>query len=142
MTTNILAPAAVLIVWTLIVLVWMFVTRMKGFSDKGIDMSKAEPGARYINAEAQMDPHVNWKAHNYTHLMETPTIFYAVVLIIAVTGGNGTSTIWWAWGYAILRILHSLWQCLVNTVPVRFMLFIGSNVCLFVLAYYAIRLTF
>ena len=142
MTTNILAPAAILIAWTLIVLLWMFVTRMKGFSDKGIDMSKADPGARYADAEAQMDPRVNWKSHNYTHLMETPTIFYAVVIIIAVAGGNGTVVAWWAWGYTILRILHSLWQCLANTIPIRFALFMASNLCLAVLTYYAIRLTF
>ena len=66
---------------------------------------------------------------------------YAPTLEMAL-GGNGASATWWAWGYAILRILHSLWQCLVNTVPVRFMLFTASNVCLFVLAYYAVRLTF
>ena len=142
MAMNILAPAAVLILWTLIVLLWMFATRMKGFSDKGIDLTKADPGARYIDVEAQMDAKVNWKAHNYTHLMETPTIFYAVVFVIALAGGGSTGAVWWAWGYTVLRILHSLWQCLINTVPVRFMLFIASNICLFVLAYYAIKLTF
>lgn len=141
MTGNILAPAAVLVAWSLIMLLWVFITRFKGFSETGIDLSKADPGARYIDVEARMPARINWKSHNYTHLMETPTIFYAVVFIIALSGGGSGAAAGWAWGYAVLRVAHSLWQSLVNTVPMRFLLFMASNLCLYVLAYYALRLT-
>ena len=139
---NILAPAAVLIVWSLIMVMWVFATRTRAFTKAGVDLSKAEPGMRYGDVESRMPAAVNWKSHNFTHLMEEPTIFYAVVFVIALAGGNGTAATWWAWGYTVLRIVHSLWQSLVNTVPVRFALFAASNLCLFVLAYYAIMLTF
>ena len=115
MTSTILAPAAVLVVMML----WVVVTRLPAFGRAGIDMSKADPGARYVDVESQLPDRVNWKSHNYTHLMEQPTLFYALVCIIALAGGAGT----------------------VNTVPVRFFLFGCSNVCLLVLTWQALRLT-
>jgi hypothetical protein len=72
--------------------------------------------------------------------MEQPTIFYAAVFIIALMGGNETDMLF-AWIYAVLRILHSLWQATVNRVPVRFGLFLLSTIALIYLAYRAVALT-
>jgi hypothetical protein len=81
-----------------------------------------------------------WKSHNYTHLMEQPTIFYPTVVILAMMGPNpGTIVI--AWAYVALRIIHSLWQATVNTLPIRFTLFILSTICLVLLAIHAFELT-
>ncbi len=91
MTLNILAPAAVLAVWSMIVLLWMFASRVRGFAETGIDLTKAAPGARYADIENRMPPRANWKSHNYTHLMEQPTLFYALVAIIALSGGGATA---------------------------------------------------
>ena len=140
MTSTILAPAAVLVAWSMVMLLWMVVTRLPAFARAGIDMTKVDPGARYIDVESQLPDRVNWKSHNFTHLMEQPTLFYALVCIIALAGGAGT-VVTWAWGYTGFRILHSLWQATVNTVPVRFLLFGCSNVCLLVLTWQALRLT-
>ncbi|MEQ1641194.1 MAG: MAPEG family protein, partial [Novosphingobium sp.] len=76
----------------------------------------------------------------YTHLMEQPTIFYPVVVILALMGPNG-GDIAIAWGYVALRIVHSIWQATVNTVTVRFSLFILSTICLLLLAVHAFELT-
>ena len=46
-----------------------------------------------------------------------------------------------AWAYAGLRIVHSLWQCLVNKIPPRVMLFFVSSLCLLGLAINAVRAT-
>ena len=37
------------------------------------------------------------------------------------------------WGYVALRVVHSLWQALVNRIPVRFGLFLLSSLVLFAL---------
>ena len=141
MQSAILAPAAVLALWTIIVLFWMTVTRIAAFSKAGIDLTKADPGARYVEVEAQLPPAVNWKSHNYTHLLEQPTLFYGVVAVLALAGqGDGVNATL-AWGYAILRIAHSLWQCLVNKVPVRFALFLLSTLLLLAMAINAVRAT-
>ena len=140
MSSSILAPAAVLVAWSMVMFLWVLATRIPAFQKAGVDLANAEPGGRYADVESAMPPRVNWKSHNYTHLMEQPTVFYALVCIIAISGGQGT-VVMWAWGYTGFRILHSLWQSLVNTVPVRLLLFLCSNVCLFVLTYQALRLT-
>lgn len=140
LNTAILAPAAVLASWSLVILVWVLVTRMPAFKQAGVDLANAPPGGRYVDVEAAMPPRVNWVAHNYNHLMEQPTVFYALVAVLAI-GGADDKVALWAWGYTGLRIVHSLWQALVNTVPIRFAIFLLSTVCLFVMAYHALRLT-
>ena len=75
----------------------------------------------------------NWPAHNHTHLHEQPTLFYAVVVILAIVGPNPFDVLV-AWIYVGLRIMHSVWQISVNTIPVRFALFLISSIALIVLA--------
>ena len=140
MNTAILAPAAVLVAWTLVVLFWTVFTRFPAFKKAGVDLATAPPGGRYPDVEGAMPPRVNWVAHNHNHLMEQPTIFYLLVVILAIAGVGG-SAVTWAWAYVGLRICHSLWQILVNTIPVRFGLFLLSTICLVVLACYALMAT-
>ena len=138
---SILGPAAVLVLWSLIVMLWMVATRFPAFAKAGIDFAKVPRGARYIDVEQEMPAKVNWVSHNFTHLMEQPTIFYAVIAILAIAGDTSSVSLGAAWGYTGLRIVHSLWQGLVNIVIVRSVLFTLSSVCLFVLAVNAVRLT-
>ena len=137
----ILAPAAVLVLWSLVVLLWMTATRFPAFSKAGLKMGEAEPGSRYIDVEPIMPSKVNWKSHNYTHLMEQPTIFYAAVAILALAGeGNGIN-VTFAWAYVAIRIVHSIWQGTVNVIAVRITLFTVSTLFLWALAINAVRAT-
>jgi len=138
---SILGPAAVLVLWTLLVLMWVTLTRFPAFAQAGIDVKKAPAGARYTDVESNMPPGINWVSHNYTHLLEQPTIFYAVVAILAIVGDHSALSLTAAWGYTVLRIAHSLWQGLVNLVPQRMLLFTLSTLCLWVLAIRAVWLT-
>ena len=80
---------------------------------------------------------IQWKAHNYNHLHEAPTLFYAVALVLAIIGqGDGlNATI--AWIYVALRVVHSIWQATVNRVMVRFALFALSSLALIALIVHA-----
>lgn len=137
----ILGPAATLILWSLVVLAWLALTRFPAFARAGVDLKNSPRGARYSDVEQDMPANVNWVSHNYTHLLEQPTIFYAVVAVLAIAGDTSTINLNAAWGYAIVRILHSLWQVFVNIVMVRVVLFLLSTLCLWVLAVNAVRLT-
>ena len=137
----ILGPAAVLVLWSLLVLMWMTVTRLKAFSAAGITLGNTPAGGRYVDVEADMPARVNWVSHNYTHLMEQPTIFYAVVVVLALAGDTSSLNLGLAWAYCGLRIAHSLWQGLANVIMVRVTLFFVSTLCLFGLAINAVRLT-
>lgn len=141
MNSTILAPAAVLILWSMVILVWMAGTRLPAMSKIGMDLSKAPPGGRGVDIDPNVPPTVAWKSHNYAHLMEQPTLFYATVGILALAGAGAGLNTTLAWAYVGLRILHSLWQVLVNTIPIRFGLFLLSSICLFALAINAARAT-
>ncbi len=140
MQAQMLAPAAVLVLWTLMVLFWVLVTRNAAFGRMGITLSNLPAGGRYQDRESEMPNRVSWKSHNYTHLMEQPTIFYPAVVIIAMMGADGIDVLL-AWIYVGLRIFHSLWQGLVNTIQVRVALFMLSTTTLVVLAVRAIMAT-
>lgn len=137
----ILAPAAVLILWSLMVLLWTVTTRFLAFAKAGMDVRKAEAGTRYQDVEAQLPATVNWPSHNYTHLMEQPTLFYAVVAVLALAGDGSGANITLAWAYVALRVVHSLWQITVNTLPVRIGIFVLFTLCLLALAVNAVRIT-
>ncbi len=141
MNSPILAPAAVLILWSMLVLLYMVATRFPAFKRAGLDPNTAEPGAQYRDLEPVIEPRVNWVSHNYTHLMEQPTIFYACVLVLALAGAGEGINLMLAWCYVGLRVLHSLWQIFVNVVKYRIMIFATSSTVLLVLAINAVRAT-
>lgn len=141
MQAQILAPAALLVVWTLIMLFWIIPARF-GAIAKLQDKSAlaAKQGVRGNDLEGVIPDKANWPAHNHTHLHEQPTLFYATVLILALMG-PGAVDVALAWTYFGLRVVHSLWQVLVNTVPVRFALFLLSTLALIGLAVRAVMAT-
>ncbi|WP_100260929.1 MAPEG family protein [Qipengyuania seohaensis] len=140
MQAQMLAPAAVLIAWSLIMLLWMAFTRFPAMKKSGMDLGNAKPGGRGQDLEGVLPDKVQWKSHNYAHLMEQPTIFYPAVVIIALLGGTGVDALV-AWVYVGLRIIHSVWQATVNTVSVRFPLFVLATIALGYLAVRAVTLT-
>lgn len=140
MQAQILAPAAVLIAWSLVMLFWMAGTRLPAMRKMGSGVGQAKPGGRGQDLEGRIDDRINWKAHNYTHLMEQPTIFYPAVIILALMGAQAGDVLA-AWLYVAFRIVHSIWQATVNRVPVRFTLFLLSTVALIYLTVRALIAT-
>ena len=140
MQAQMLAPAAVLVAWSLVMLFWMAFTRLPAIKQAGSGLGQAKPGGRGQDLEGVIPDQVNWKAHNYAHLMEQPTIFYAASVIIAMMGAGALDVVF-AWVYVVLRIVHSIWQATVNRVNVRFLIFLLSTLAMVHLAWRAIALT-
>ena len=137
--SPIFAPAIALVLWSLLMLVWLAATRLPAMSKAGIPVMKIV-GSRGVNLEGVVPDPVNWKAHNYAHLMEQPTLFYATVVILGLVGAGGGINLQLAWAYVALRIVHSLVQATWNRVAVRFTLFLLATAVLLVLAVNAARL--
>jgi hypothetical protein len=140
MPNPLLAPAAVLVSWTLVMLFWLVARRLPAIKAAGIDLGKV-PGARGVQLEGRVPDRVNWPAHNYSHLVEQPTLFYAVIAILVLAGVTGGVAVALAWGYVLVRIAHSLWQATVNVVPIRLVLFLVSTAMLIGLAGIALKAT-
>ncbi len=128
--TSMLTPVLALIVWSLIVWIWMYATRLPAIS-----AAKIPPqAARHPGSLDGLPSGVRQVADNYNHLMEQPTIFYALVFYIVLAGHSDHLHIYLAWGYVGLRVLHSLIQNTINVVPMRFMVFALSTLVLMVMA--------
>lgn len=140
MQAQILAPAAVLVLWSLVMLFWMAGTRLPAIKKAGSGLGEAKPGGRGQDLEGVIPDQVQWKAHNYAHLMEQPTIFYPAVIILAIMGA-GAVDVTLAWIYVGLRIIHSVYQATVNKVPVRFLIFVVSSIVMVILALRAVMVT-
>jgi hypothetical protein len=131
--SPIFAPAIVLVLWSLVMLGWLAITRLPAMARAGVSLTSVV-GARGANLEGVVPDKVNWKAHNYAHLMEQPTLFYVTVVILGLVGQGDGLNLQLAWAYVVLRIAHSIVQATWNRVIVRFSLFSAATVALLVLA--------
>jgi hypothetical protein len=136
MASEILLPLVALACWSLVMWAWMYVSRIPAMIKAGIKLDPTVPPAELT---ASLPARVRWKADNYNHLMEQPTLFYALTLALAVVGAGDGLNAWIAWAYVIIRIAHSGVQALFNNITVRFTLFVLGTVCLIVLAVQAVR---
>ena len=138
---EILKPVAVLAAWTMVMWVWMYATRIPAMKKAGIDTANLT-GGDGTTLDAVLPKEVQWKAHNYNHLHEAPTVFYAVALLLAIIGWGSGMNATIAWAYVGLRILHSLVQVITNRVIVRFGLFALSSLCLMALVLHSLIAVF
>jgi hypothetical protein len=134
--SPILAPVVALVAWSLVMMAWMYAVRFPAMRRKGISL-KGRIGSKTGSLEGVVEDQVNWKAHNYNHLMEQPTLFYAIALTLALIGFGGGWNAWIAWAYVAFRVAHSLVQATVNVVRWRFYLFILGSLCLAALTLHA-----
>ena len=125
--SPLLAPIVALVAWSLVMYIWMYVARIGAMRRQGIS-AKGMRGTRGL--DGIIPDEANWKAHNYAHLMEQPTIFYAIVFALVLMGFDHPINVDLAWAYVVLRVVHSLIQATVNIVIIRFVVFTLSSLCL------------
>ncbi len=134
--SPILAPVVALVAWSLLMQLWMYIVRFREMNRAGISL-KGRVGTRGNALEGAIPDEANWKAHNYAHLMEQPTTFYAIALTLALLGWGYGINYWLAWGYVGLRVIHSILQATVNVVTWRFAIFTLASICLLGLTVHA-----
>jgi hypothetical protein len=134
--SALLGPVVALVAWTLVMLFWLAIVRGVAAKRAGIHLT-AKRGGRGQQLEGVLPDQANWPAHNYMHLMEQPTIFYAIVFALILMDFDAPINVWLAWGYVAFRVLHSLVQATFNDVSVRFPLFLLSTLCLMSLTVHA-----
>lgn len=134
-----LAPVIALVIWSAIVWGWMYATRIPAIINMRMRLDPMAPRGEQM---AKLPATVRWKADNYNHLMEQPTLFFATALALVVLGDASQASLWLAWAYVALRVVHSLVQVLVNHIQTRFAVFFVSSLALFALAIRAALLVF
>ena len=132
MTTNtFLAPVLALIIWTLLIWVLMYARRIPAMQKAKIDPDTAKSPDGSWKQDLPLS--VQASAHNYNHLLEQPTIFYALMFYIALTTQMSTAIYYVAWTYVGLRVLHSFVQVSAGRVMLRFALFALSTIALIIM---------
>ncbi|HEY0463431.1 MAG TPA: MAPEG family protein [Polyangiaceae bacterium] len=137
--SPIVLPVVALVGWTHCMWFWMYATRIPAIFKAKL---KLDPNVPKGELMATLPPRVRWKADNYNHLFEQPTIFYAVALSLAVIGQGSGVNAGLAWAYVGLRVAHSLLQALWNNISARFTLFSLSALTLMALTFNAARAVF
>jgi hypothetical protein len=125
-----LLPAVALVAWTFVMWAWMYATRIPAIRRAGMKLDGTIPRGEQM---ATLPAEVRWKADNYNHLFEQPTIFYPVVIIAALLPSSGGVDLGLAWAYVVLRVVHSVFQATINKIEVRFVLFFVSSLVLLAL---------
>jgi hypothetical protein len=127
---GMIAPVVALAIWSLIMLIWLYATRIPAMGK-----AKLKPG-QATKSDMEALPSAN-VANNYNHLMEQPTIFYALCFALQFIGQAHEINIGLAWLYVVIRIVHSLVQATVNIILVRFAIFMAGSIVLMMLAVHA-----
>lgn len=137
----ILQPVVALAAWTMVMWLWLYATRIPALTAAKVDPEELvnDPS---ITLDTLLPPQVQWKAHNYNHLHEAPTVFYAVAVVLAIIGQGDGLNAQVGWAYVALRVVHSLIQATVNKVPLRFGVFTLSSFCLMFLVARAVLAMF
>jgi hypothetical protein len=128
--SPILAPVIALVLWTLVMGVWLYATRIPALKKHRIVYDPKRPAEEF---HAQLPAEVRWKADNYNNLFEQPTLFYAVALTLALLDAGSGFNAGLAWAYVVLRIVHSLVQALINNVMIRFPLYALASLVLLIM---------
>lgn len=127
---TMLTPVLALIIWTLIVWVWMYATRIPAMQKAKINPQSAVTAGAMDTLPAE----VRVVSDNYNHLHEQPTIFYALAVYSHLVGVSDPLNIWLAWGYVAARIVHSFMQIVVRKVMLRFQVFALASLILMIIA--------
>ena len=135
----ILQPVVALLIWSLVMWLWMLVTRIPAMMAQKVVL---DPNLPPKDLTRDLPARVRWKADNYNHLMEAPTLFYAAALVVALVDSANGVAVMAAWAYVLLRVMHSLVQALFNHIPSRLFLFVLSTGALAVVVWQAARAVF
>lgn len=130
MSTALLQPAAVLMLLTLCVWLYMYVRRFSHIIQHRIPAPQlATPeDLNRILPEA-----VNRPSNNLKNLFELPVLFYALCVIYTVMQWTDPLSVNLAWSYVALRMVHSVVHCSINIVPARFAAYALSSVVLWIM---------
>lgn len=137
--SPILEPLIALVLWSFVMWGWLYAARIPAVRKYKVPLDPRHSSEEF---NALLPPKVRWKADNYNHLMEQPTLFYAVTLTLAFLGAGHGVNAGLAWAYVVLRIAHSLIQALINIILLRFAVFIAASLVLLLLTFRAALFVF
>jgi hypothetical protein len=127
---QILYPFLGMMLLTLIVWVYMYVTRLGHIARARIDPQELTTAYR---AARHFPEHIGYPADNFRNLFEMPVLFYALCIYLYVTATVDSLYVALAWGFVALRTIHSAIHCTINRVHARFVAYMLSSTALWIM---------
>jgi hypothetical protein len=125
--TLVFKPVVAMFVLTGLVWTYMYVRRLSFiFSNKVDPQSLATPEL----VAAVIPANISGPSNNLKNLFELPVVFYALCVMLFVTGGVDLIHLYCAWAFVLLRATHSLIHCFFNVVSLRFVAYLLSSLVL------------
>ncbi len=125
--SEIFAPFTAMLVLTFAVWVYMYATRIRYMVSHRIDAQRMTTPDRAMEL---LPDSINYAAYNLRNLAELPVAFYALCLMLYVTGQVDAVYVAAAWAFFVFRALHSVVHCTFNRVIVRFGFYMLSALAL------------
>lgn len=127
---QILTPFLGMMLITLLVWLYMYVTRLAYIKRARIDPQELTTSYR---AARHFPEHIGYPADNFRNLFEMPVLFYALCIYLYVTATADSLYVILAWGFVALRAVHSAIHCTINRVHWRFLAYMLSSIALWIM---------
>jgi hypothetical protein len=119
---SIFGPVSVLAIWTGCVLLINGYRRVRA-----VLSGRLRTGAFKLGESAEVPTDLVVVNRHFMNLLEMPVLFYVVCILLYVTHEVDATTIWLAWAYVGLRLVHSLIHLTTNRVSQRLIPFAFSS---------------
>ncbi len=115
---HIFIPVLSLLLLSLFVWLAMYATRFKAIAAAGID---AQELATPEELNKKLPTYTRNISNNFKNLFEVPVLFFVLCIYLYVTRQVDSLYLNLAWGFCLLRYIHSIIQCSYNNVNHRFL---------------------
>ncbi|MEC8427497.1 MAG: MAPEG family protein [Pseudomonadota bacterium] len=139
MHMEILQPVVAMLLLTAVVWMVLFVRRLSYMAGEKIDAEQMQTPQQTLSL---LPDDINAPANNFKNLFEVPVLFYVVCLCAAMLNSVDAMMLNCAWGFVLLRVIHSVIHCTYNRVMHRFMAYMGSCLLLGVMLFKLALATF
>ncbi len=114
---NLIYPALAQIIWTFVVLVFMFRARVAAMKAREVRFKDIALSTESWPVEARA------AGNNFNNQFETPVLFFALVAIAIFVGATGWVMTLLAWIYVASRVVHTFIHTGDNNVMTRLKVF-------------------
>jgi len=127
-TLPTLYPLLAMVGLTLMVWVWMYITRVSAVIKGELKMDD------FQSAQKNSYPdRVTFASDNIGNLFEMPVLFYSISILLYITHTFSETQLILAWCYVGFRSLHSLIHCSYNNVLHRLLSYLVSSLILWLM---------
>jgi len=127
----ILLPLLAMVLLTFLVWIYLYITRIREMSKKGIDPQRLAKNGK----KQQLLIDSAGTSDNFKNLFEMPVLFYLAVMLSLVLLIQDDVLVRLAWAFVALRAVHSLVHCSYNRVMHRFLVYVTSSLVLILMWY-------